>query len=154
MSILASHHAKWNYQINTDWQTYLAGDPSGKAYRCDLYWLARFWNRWGKVQAIDPDRFFIVRYEELRADTAGILRQVAKHWGLQFSDDVIEAAVLAGTKSAMADKTDPDGEPNVLQRRRDTTSDLFTGEAFDIYRNHVETLFDYSLGYDFMTPPD
>jgi hypothetical protein len=51
MSILASHHAKWEYDIKVDWLTYLEGDPAGSKYRCDLYWLARFWNRWGEVLA-------------------------------------------------------------------------------------------------------
>ena len=37
MSILASHHAKWEYDIKVDWLTYLEGDPAGSKYRCDLY---------------------------------------------------------------------------------------------------------------------
>jgi hypothetical protein len=31
MSILASHHAKWEYDIQVDWLEYLRGDPDGKA---------------------------------------------------------------------------------------------------------------------------
>ena len=60
MSILASHHAKWEYDIKVDWLTYLKGDPGGSKYRCDLYWLARFWKRWGGIRGKQCDNIFSV----------------------------------------------------------------------------------------------
>jgi len=153
MAILASHHAKWEYDIQVDWLTYLRGDPSGRSYRCDLYWLARFWNRWGRIAAAYPDAMLTVRYEETLADPRGTLEAIARHWGITLAPDAIEAALAAGTKDAMEQKVDPEAEPNVLQRRKVPLEELFAGEAMDIYRERVAGLFDHDLGYDLMRLP-
>ncbi len=153
MAILASHHAKWEYDIQVDWPTYLKGDPAGKAFRCDLFWLARFWNRWGEVAARHPDAILRVQYEETRADPRASLEAISRHWKLELTPASIDAALAEGTKEAMAKKVDPDAEPNVLQNRHVSLPDLFSGEAMDTYRAIVREYFRYDLGYDMMTPP-
>lgn len=154
MSILASHHAKWEYDIQVDWETYLRGDPSGKRYRCDLFWLARFWNRWGEVIQKDPARFHIAQYEETRRDPRAQLLAIAEHWGLDLTPHAIDAALEAGTKEAMAENVDPEAEPNVLQNRKTDLRDLFTGRAIDIYQEMAGDLFRFDLGYDLLAFPD
>ncbi|MEO0981561.1 MAG: sulfotransferase family protein [Pseudomonadota bacterium] len=154
MSILASHFAKWEYDIQVDWLTYLHGDPSGAQYRCDLYWLARFWNRWGEIEARHPASILRVQYEETRQDPRTALLAIAAHWDVDLAPEAVEAALAAGTKEAMADKVDPAGEPNVLQRRDTSLDDLFQGEALDIYRDIVRQRFKHDLGYDLMQAPD
>jgi hypothetical protein len=153
MSILASHHAKWEYDIKVDWLEYLSGDPDGKRYRCDLYWLARFWNRWGEVEKRFPESVLRVHYEQTRADPRGTLQAIARHWGIELKPEAIEAALAEGTKEAMAKKVDPEAEPNVLQNRQVALEELFSGEAMDVYTRRVKELFRYDLGYDFFTPP-
>tara|TARA_R110000824_G_scaffold32613_2_gene105190 strand:+ start:40 stop:864 length:825 start_codon:yes stop_codon:yes gene_type:complete len=153
MAILASHHAKWEYDIKVDWLTYLKGDPGGKRYRCDIYWLARFWNRWGDVLADAPDRVLTVHYEDTLKDARAVLEAVAAHWSLDLAPAAIDAALAAGTKAEMAKHTDPDAEPNVLQNRKTALADLFTGEAMDLYREQVKTLFRHDLGYDLLSLP-
>jgi len=144
MSILASHYAKWSYDIQVDWETYLRGDPSGKKYRCDLFWLARFWNRWGEVIARDPARFHIAQYEQTRANPREQLEDIAEHWQIEFTP----------TKEAMAEKVDPNAEPNVLQNRKTDLRDLFQGEAMDIYQKMAGDLFRFDLDYDLLAFPD
>ncbi len=153
MSILASHHAKWEYDIKVDWLAYLKGDPGGTKYRCDLYWLARFWNRWGKVQADDPSRILTIHYERTQKEARAVLEDISKHWNLNLSTAAINAALIAGTKEAMAEKIDPHAEPNVLQNRKTSLAELFTDEALAIYRERIEGLFDYDLDYDLMNLP-
>ncbi|HAE94440.1 MAG: sulfotransferase family protein [Hyphomonas sp.] len=153
MSILASHHAKWEYDIKVDWLTYLKGDPGGSKYRCDLYWLARFWNRWGDIRAKHGDSIFLVQYEQTQKDPRAILQAVSDHWGLGLTAMALDTALAAGTKEAMAEKVDPDAEPNVLQNRKTPLSELFTGEAMDIYADHVRTLFRHDLDYDLLSLP-
>ena len=153
MAILASHHAKWEYDIQVDWLTYLQGDPAGKQYRCDIYWLARFWNRWGDVQADAPELILNVHYEDTLKDARAVLKAVAEHWSLDLAPDAIDAALAAGTKEEMAKHTDPDAEPNVLQNRKTSLDELFTGEAMDLYRKQVRALFRRDLGYYLLTPP-
>ncbi len=153
MAILSSHYAKWAWDIKVDWLTYLAGDPDGKRYRCDVYWLARFWNRWGEVEARDPGRILRVHYEATRSDPEASLRAIAAHWALSLGDEAIAAALQAGTKDEMAKKVDPEAEPNVLQRRTETLESLFAGEALDLYEQRVAALFRHDLGYDLMAVP-
>lgn len=154
MSILASHYAKWEYMLNIDWFNYLRGDPAGKAFRCDLFWLARFWNRWGTICARYPDETLVMHYEKTRADPRAALTAIARHWNIVLTPDSIDTALAEGTKEAMAKKTDPDGEPNVLQNRSTKLSELFTEEAWDIYRGIVRAYFRHDLGYDLMAMPD
>ena len=153
MAILASHHAKWQYDIKVDWLTYLKGDPGGANYRCDLYWLARFWNRWGEVEARYPASVLRVQYEATRESPRAALEAIAAHWGIEFTPDAIEAALAEGTKEAMAKKVDPAAEPNVLQQRSGSLADQFTGEAMDIYRARMAELFRFDLGYDLLEVP-
>lgn len=153
MSILASHHAKWEYDIQVDWLTYLRGDPSGQTFRCDLFWLARFWNRWGRIAAMYPDAFLRVHYEETLADPRAVLEAINAHWSLELTPESIDAALAEGTKDAMAKKVDPDAEPNVLQNRKTSVAELFTDEAMEIYRDIVGRYFDHDLGYDLMALP-
>ena len=153
MAILASHYAKWAWDIKVDWLTYLRGDPVGTAYRCDLYWLARFWNRWGEIRARYPASILLVPYEQTRADPRATLEAIAAHWGITFAPEAVLAALTGGTKEAMAEKIDPDAEPNVLQQRRGSLAEQFSGEALDIYKERVGALFRHDLGYDLMHIP-
>ena len=154
MAILASHHAKWEYDIQVDWLTYLKGDPAGSKYRCDLYWLARFWNRWGEIAEAYPESILQVHYEDTQADPKATLEAIAAHWGTELSPAAIDAAVHAGTKDEMAKKVDPDAEPNVLQRKRYNLHDLFSGEARAVYAERIHSLFKHRLGYDLMAVPE
>ena len=131
----------------------LASDPGGKQYRCDIYWLARFWNRWGDVRHDAPGLILNVHYEDTLKDARAVLEAVAAHWSLDLAPDAIDAALAAGTKEEMAKHTDPDAEPNVLQNRKTSLADLFTGEAMDLYRAQVKTLFRHDLGYDLFSLP-
>ena len=153
MSILASHHAKWKHDIRTDWLDYLHGDPRGKRYRCDLYWISRFWNRWGEIEKRHPDAVLRVHYEQVEDDARGTLEAIARHWGITLKPEAIDAAVEAGTKDAMAQKIDPQAERNVLQNRQAALEVLYDAATTEIYTRLVKTLFRYDLGYDLLTPP-
>jgi hypothetical protein len=153
MAILASHHAKWEYDIQVDWLEYLKGDPDGRRYRCDLYWLARFWNRWGEVEKKFPGSILRVQYEQTRADPRAVIEAIARHWNITLTPAAIEAALAEGTKDAMAQKVDPGAEPNVLQNRQQSLDELFSGQAMDTYARLVRQLFRHDLGYDLMAPP-
>ncbi|MEO0881648.1 MAG: sulfotransferase domain-containing protein [Pseudomonadota bacterium] len=153
MAILASHYAKWSHDLNVDWLTYLRGDPAGHIYRCDIYWLARFWNRWGEVSKREPGRFLIVKYEETLLEPRCALKAISDHWSLGLPDAAIETALQAGTKEAMASKIDPNAERNVLQTRQEHLADQFSGQAYDVYRERVQDLFQHDLGYDLLAVP-
>ncbi len=154
MSILASHYEKWRRDLNVDWSTYLAGDPSGKRFRCDVYWLARFWNRWGDLKARFPGAHHQISYEATEADPRAVLLAMAEHFKLTLTAAAIDAALAAGTKTAMAQRIDPAAEPNVLQFRAASLPELFSGDTGELYRARVRQLFRHDLGYDLLKLPD
>ncbi|HBF90347.1 MAG TPA: sulfotransferase family protein, partial [Hyphomonas atlantica] len=94
-----------------------------------------------------------VQYEQTQKAPRAILQAVSDHWGLGLTAMALDTALAAGTKEAMAEKVDPDAEPNVLQNRKTPLSELFTGEAMDIYADHVRTLFRHDLDYDLLSLP-
>ena len=94
-----------------------------------------------------------MQYEETQRDPRATLEKIAAHWGITLKPEAIEAALFAGTKEEMAKKADPDGEPNVVQNRKQSLEELFSGEAMDIYADHVRALFRHDLGYDLLRPP-
>lgn len=153
MSILASHFTKWEWDIKVDWLTYLRGEPTGKQYRCDLYWIARFWNRWGSWLACDPERICLIHYEDVRKDPRGALQTIAAHWGISLSKVALDTALQAGSKDAMASKVDPNAEPNVLQNRQEQLVDQFSDEALMLYCERIERYFKYTLGYNLLAYP-
>lgn len=83
-----------------------------------------------------------------------MLESIGRHWGYNLKPEAIDAAVAAGTKKAMALKVDPNAEPNVLQYRKQSLAEMFSGEAMEIYAACVRELFRYDLGYDLMSPPN
>lgn len=153
MGILASHYAKWQYHLKVSWLDYLRGDPAGLRYRCDIYWLARFWNRWGEIEAARPGAVLRVQYEKTRRDPRAALEAIAQHWNLALKPEAIEAALYEGTKEAMARRVDPDAEPNVIQHRTESLEEQFAGEAGEIFARLAGQLFRHDLGYDLTRPP-
>jgi hypothetical protein len=153
MQILASHFTKWNYQLKTDWMTYLKGDPSGEMYRCDLYWLTRFWNRWGELIERYPDKILRIQYEGVQADPRGSLQAISDHWNISLTPASIESAIAESTKDSMAKKVDPNAEKNVLQKRSDSLEEMFSGDALQLYQDIVGEYFRYDLGYDLLALP-
>ncbi len=153
MQILASHYAKWKDELGVDWLTYLEGDPAGKKYRCDVYWIARFWNRWGDLKAAFPDQICQVTYEDTETDPRAVLMSIAQHFRLTLSEASLDAALNAGSKTAMAQRIDPAAEPNVLQHRATPLSELFDQPAMRAYAFRAAPLFRHKLGYDIFEVP-
>jgi hypothetical protein len=153
MSILASHYEKWRGELGVDWLTYLKGDPVGARYRCDLYWISRLWNRWGDLIAKYPDAICKITYEDTEIDPRAVLERMARQFNLSLTPASLDAAILAGTKTAMANRIDPAAEPNVLQNRAEPLTQLFAGEALAIYCDQTARLFRRGLGYNLTAIP-
>ena len=94
-----------------------------------------------------------MHYENTLKDPRAILQSVAAHWGIELTPESLDAALAEGTKEAMAKKIDPEAEPNVLQNRKTPLSELFNGEALDVYQAKAQQLFRHDLGYDLLARP-
>ncbi|MEO1028059.1 MAG: sulfotransferase domain-containing protein [Pseudomonadota bacterium] len=144
-AILVSHYEKWRDQMGVSWIEYLKGDPSGKRYKCDIYWIARFWARWAEI--LPRHQVMQVTYESLKADPGAALRTLSDFLALLLDDENIHIAIDAGSKENMQRFSDPDAEKNIIQHHTKPIGDYYKGEAGSIYRKLCADLFDDTLGY-------
>jgi hypothetical protein len=105
--VMVSNYEKWRADYATSFSRYVAGDPRGKAYVCDVWWYVRFLNRWGEIARRYPEETLVLRYEDFRRDPLENLRRLARHFRLDLSDADLEAGIAVGSKSVMARHQDP-----------------------------------------------
>lgn len=105
--VLVSNYEKWRAEYATSFSRYVAGDPRGKAYVCDVWWYVRFLNRWGEIARRYPDQTLVLRYEDFRADPLENLRRLARHFRLDLTDSDLLAGVAVGSKEYMMVRQDP-----------------------------------------------
>ena len=106
--LLISNYEKWRATYGVPFSQYVAGDPRGKAYVCDVWWYVRFANRWGDVAQRHPQDTLVLCYEEFRRDPIGNLRRLARHFRLELTDSDLAAGIAVGSKEVMARHQDPD----------------------------------------------
>ena len=63
-NVLISNYEKWRETYNVPFSRYVAGDPTSKAYVCDVWWYIHFLNQWGEVASRHPRSTRTFRYED------------------------------------------------------------------------------------------
>lgn len=88
-------HPEHKYYRNTCLKTglYLFADRTLGAYRDWIY-------AWRKNR--DPELSMVIQYEDLLEDDVGVLRRIAKHFGLDSSDETIERITKANSFREMS----------------------------------------------------
>jgi hypothetical protein len=105
--VMISNYEKWRDDYGVPFSRYVAGDPRGQAYVCDVWWYVRFLNRWGEVARRYPKETLVLRYEDFRRDPLENLRRLARHFGLDLSDADLKAGLAVGSKEHMMSRQDP-----------------------------------------------
>jgi hypothetical protein len=145
--LLISNYEKWRETYAVPFNQYVAGDPRGKAYVCDVWWYVRFANRWGNIAQRHPLETLVLRYEDFRKDPMDGLRQLCQHFRLELTDADLEAGIAVGSKEIMTRHQDPniDEKPVRPDGQGDTR---FSQDDFavlgDILRRHLRHDFGYS----------
>ena len=111
---LVSGYRKWQHDYATTLADFARGDPSGKRYIADVWWYIHFFNRWGMLQARQPDRVLLVRYEDLLRQPELWLKQIARHLNLALSDAALARALALSTKDRMREAQDPDAGETIV----------------------------------------
>jgi hypothetical protein len=150
--LLVSNYEKWRVTYDVPFSTYIAGDPRGRSYKCDIWWYVRFANRWGDVAERHPRETLVLRYEDFRNDPMQGLRRLCRHFRLALTDDDLAAGIAVGSKDIMARHQDPDiDEKPIRQDGQGTASfsptDLATISR--ILRRHLR----HDFGYDYFDEP-
>ena len=84
---------------------YVAREPTPQGV--DVWWFIRFFNRWGVLKRIFPDRVMVVRYEDLQAEPEALIRRIWAHWGVALTDADVAAALAVRSREAVAANSDP-----------------------------------------------
>jgi hypothetical protein len=68
----------------------------------DIWWFIRFFNRWGQLSRVFPDRVMVVRYEDLQAEPERWVRRIWAHWGVELAEADLAAAMAVSSREAVA----------------------------------------------------
>jgi hypothetical protein len=85
---------------------YLAKAPTAKGV--DLWWFIRFFNRWGLLRRVFPQRVMVVRYEDVQRDPETWVRRIWTHWGVELDEADLAAAMSVSSRDAVVAHIDPD----------------------------------------------
>lgn len=143
-NVLVSNYEKWRERYNVEFSDYVAGDPRGDKYICDVWWYVRFMNRWGEVAKRFPDKVLVLRYEDFQADRILSLRRITQHFGLSLGEESLQAGADAGSKESMSKHHDPAVDAQAL--RPDGKGDAAFSAADNALLNSI---LDKNLKHDF-----
>jgi hypothetical protein len=149
---LISNYEKWRTEYGVPFSRYVAGDPRGKAFVCDVWWYVRFLNRWGEIAGRHPQATLVLRYEDFRKDSLDNLRRLARHFRLDLSDADLLAGVAVGSKEYMMARQDPQISerpirPDGVEGARFSTRDL------EVLAGILDRNLQHDFGYRYFEKP-
>jgi hypothetical protein len=150
--VLISNYEKWRDAYGVSFHEYLAGDPHGERYVCDVWWYIRFQNRWGEVTSRLPSSTLVVRYEDFQSDRTQSLSRVARHFDLPLDGQDLEAAAAVGSKDYMAAHKDPTIAESAV--RADGVGETQFSEAdMALLDSILDRHLKHDFGYDYFDRP-
>ena len=145
---LISNYAKWSHVYEVPFSSYLRGERHSKRFNSDIWWTIGFLNGWGLVYKRIPNKFMILKYEDLLEHPLAQVSQLNNYWALKLSQQNIEYGIAQSTKEKMKLKDDPNRPKGAV---RNSSSDLSVFTATD--KKFIELVCDsylsFSAGYDY-----
>lgn len=148
---LVSRYEKRKHEIDVRFSDYLRDHRLfGRAHKWDIYKRIVFFNAWGRVCEVMPERTCVVQYEHLRRNTAGELRRVWQFLELPTNDaGMFERAAAACKKERMSAKEAPDRTRNLVRMDDRDPVAWFSPADRDYFSACCRTLLTHKFGYDF-----
>jgi hypothetical protein len=150
--VLISNYEKWRAQYGVPFSRYVAGDPRGKAFVCDVWWYARFLNRWGEIARRHPQATLTLRYEDFRQDPVENLRRLARHFALDLSDADLLAGVAVGSKEHMMTRQDPHIRERPI-RPDGVDGARFSARDLEVLAGILDRNLKHDFGYRYFARP-
>jgi Sulfotransferase domain len=150
--LLISNYEKWRKTYGVPFSQYVAGDPRGKTYVCDVWWYLRFANRWGDIAQRHPNETIVLRYEDFKKNPVHELRRLCRHFQLELTDADLAAGVAVGSKENMARHQDPSiGERPVRPDGQGDTE--FSPESLALLGGILRRHLRHDFGYRYFEQP-
>lgn len=147
---LVSSYAREPEKYHHDFSAYLRGKHGRKGFMVAAWRRVMFCNAWGPVVERFPERCCVVRYEDMKADTAGELGRVCAFVGMgTVSAEILAESVAQSTKSKMAALPNPEDSQSVISKQRRRTEDWFSAEDAAYVDAILRKNLKYSFGYDY-----
>lgn len=155
--ILASHYQREKSRYNIAFSEYLRADLAAlhkagtrRRFDKDIWWDIRFQNSWAKMLALMPEQMRLVRYEDLRRDTAGQLADIARFLGLpEAGAEDLAYAIAQSSKEAMSKKEAPGAKYTVVRKDEANPLAAYSDEDkrffLQTYRKYCRADFGYDL---------
>ncbi|MEX2672013.1 MAG: sulfotransferase domain-containing protein [Phycisphaeraceae bacterium] len=147
---LVSLYEKHREEYNVPFTELVQADPLRRRFRKDIWRDIRFFNAWARVKRLMPERILIVRYEDLKADTAGQLRRVWDHLELAaVTDEALAQAVENSSKQRMLAKQDAQRHGRVVRDDQRHPFEWFSEADREYFtrvcRRHLRDWFGYEF---------
>ena len=105
---LVSDYEKHREDYGIPFATYIRAGPRSKLYFNNIWSQIRFMNGWGAIIDKFPERTMVVRYEDMQADTVGVLARLCDYFGvLGSSKELLREISEMASKSNMAQRSNP-----------------------------------------------
>jgi len=156
-AILVSHYKRFQHRYKISFSDYLhtreglMRQNGGVGYfDKDIWWGIRFLNSWHAMAEARPQGVHLVRYEDLRADTFGCLRQIVDYMGLPgMSDSLLKLAIERSSKEEMSRKEDPGRLDKVVRPNEENPLALYSEDDkkyfLAMHRRYCKADFGYDL---------
>ena len=145
---LISNYAKWSHAYEVSFSSYLKGEMHLKRFNSDIWWAIRFLNGWGLVYKRIPDKFVILKYEDLLEEPFKQVSKLNNYWDLKLSRQNIEYGIAQSTKEKMTIKDDPN-RPKGAVRNSSNDLSVFTPKDKKFLEMICDSYLNFSAGYDY-----
>jgi hypothetical protein len=125
--------------------SYLARQP--QAQGVDLWWFIRFFNRWGALRQVFPEKVMVVRYEDVEHDPQTWVRRIWAHWGVALDEADLEAAMAVSSRAVLQARLDPEYGEDVAPERAARQAVQFAEPDRALVEQRLAQHLRYGFGY-------
>jgi hypothetical protein len=152
---LVSHYERWKetYVDRCGVRTfseYLAGHSNGKPFFSDIWRQIEFLNSWGRLLKTGFYDTQVVRYEGMKADAPGVLRDACAHFDIPVSEEILLRAMAESSKEKMADLKEIRRHVGIIRQDARHPFEWFSGPDRQVFNSICSKNLKYLFGYDYL----
>jgi hypothetical protein len=137
------------YGYKTEFSTYVRGDPWKRRYRKDIWRDIRFLNAWDTFRKRMPERFLLVRYEDMQADAKHELARVTDFLGWDTRETLLDEAIDESSKDKMARKEVSTSDKPIVRNRKRHPFTWYSEEDRAFLTSTLSKYLHNSFGFDY-----
>ncbi len=146
----ASHYKKHGKESPKSFSAFLRNKGGDDHFMKDIWDDIRFLNTWIPLARAWPSHVLVVRYEDLRTNTADTLNEIVKFLGIPLRQaDTLSWSIEQCSKESMSNREDASRRFKVVRPDEVSPLSIYSVEDkayfLDVYRRHLKTDIPYDL---------